>query len=356
MSAEQKPLAESSGQRGSTALTTADFDEELFAEPKRCHWRCSWRCWRSLLPRRRPALVEEIFCLLKSLSELSEFKKEMVVLAAIYVERLLSRHPLLHLEKGNWRPLLIAALHLASKTWEDVHAWNAEFAAYLQAALGLRYPVRNLHRLELQVLSGLEFKMEVCAEQYASYYFALVEEDKAPTPPSSLQGAVCDSIGPRSVSCSLEAGRSILERDRAPTDSCPPTPSSASSAGKEVLRTRRPGNEESWMSITTCSTATHTGLHRLASTACCQSASALNATFCGVLQEDSLWQMRPVMMPRLEPLNAYVGYFRHAPRAMPPSPHLSRRVKVPGIVDARGRTYWRAINSQNPNARRLASL
>jgi len=361
-SAEQKPASQTSRRPGSTALTAADFDEELFAEPRRCmSGRCSWSFWRSFLAFRRPALVEEIYSLLKSISELSDFKKEMVVLAAIYVERLLSRHPSLHLEKSNWRPLLIAALHLASKTWEDVHAWNAEFSVYLRVALGLRYPARKLHRLELQVLTGLEFRMEVCGEQYASYYFALMEANSPPTPPQSVQDsmAVSDSLGPRSVSCSIEAGRCVLERDKLHTDSdCPPTPSSASSAGKVVLSAGRPTIVESWMSVTTCATSTHAGLHRPASSsACCQAASsALHATFCGASQEDSLWQLRPTLMPRLEPLNPYVGYFRHAPRAMPPSPHISRRVKVPGHVDARGRTYWRAIHAKNPTSRRLASL
>ncbi|CAJ1331512.1 unnamed protein product [Effrenium voratum] len=155
-------------------LTASDFNEELFSEQPNCKRRFSMRrFWRYF---RQPALADQIYALLKNIAELSEFKKEMAVLAAIYTERLLKRHPNLHLTKDNWRPLLIASLHLASKTWEDVHAWNSDFSHYLRVVIGLQYSARSLFCLEQKMLVGLDYHMEVCGELYASYYFALTEE------------------------------------------------------------------------------------------------------------------------------------------------------------------------------------
>eukprot|EP00931_Biecheleriopsis_adriatica_P103798 TRINITY_DN78594_c0_g1_i1.p1 TRINITY_DN78594_c0_g1~~TRINITY_DN78594_c0_g1_i1.p1 ORF type:complete len:467 (+),score=69.91 TRINITY_DN78594_c0_g1_i1:35-1435(+) len=350
--------------QGCAPLTAADFDEELFVEPTRCRRR--FACWPCL---RKPALVEQIYSLLKSVAALSEFKKEIAVLAAIYVERLLTRHPALHLANSNWRPLLIASLHLASKTWEDVHAWNAEFTAYLRCALGLRYSARCLHRLELQVLTGLEYHMEVCGELYAAYYFALMEADAPPTPPVVVPQDVTD-VGPRATSYAVEATAALLSDRSIGEMSNPPTPSSSSSAGRELANRAHQANSangQSWNSITTSATSRSSmfGLNRAASSnACCQASasdfSALSATFCGVLQDDRFWQLRSLQMPRLEPSNPHVGYFRHAPRALPPSPHIPCRGSVGQAKSVfgesmRGRHSGRQVHLQSAE-RRLASL
>ena len=150
----------------------------------------------------------------------------MAVLAAIYTERLLKRHPTLRLTKKNWRPLLIAALHLASKTWEDVHAWNSDFSVYhLRVAIGLDYPVRSLHRLELQILTGLDYRMEISGELYASYYFALTEEiQRSNTPPHLLN----ESLLASSLGQTAEAN-STMASERDIQSLCgSPTPSSSS--------------------------------------------------------------------------------------------------------------------------------
>lgn len=194
-SAGLKLTAPESKGRG-VPLRAGDFDEVHFTAKPNFRRRFSlsrlWQCFR------QPALVDEIYALLQNVAALTEFKKEIVVLAAIYTERLLKRHPTLRMTKGNWRPILIAALHLASKTWEDVHAWNSDFSAYLRVAIGLQYPVRSLHRLELQMLTGLDYHMEVCGELYASYYFALTEEVQRTHTPSYLlnESMLASSLGP----------------------------------------------------------------------------------------------------------------------------------------------------------------
>lgn len=289
------------------------------------HWR--WPCFP------KAALVDEIFSLLQSLAALSEFKKEVVVLAAIYIERLLARHSSLRLLSSNWRPLLIAALHLASKTWEDVHAWNAEFAAYLRWSTKLRYTARSLHILELRFLAGLEYQMEVCGELYASYYFALVEADYAPPQRSTSKEEPVSwaNVYQRSQSCEASTvGGSLLgPRTRGPSDLDSPESSSSASSRWRVSRGRTGSvlstAPDPWLSShSTVATATGSDLNRVASsTACCSAGNDLNASFCEFWQDTNFWKFQHLM--RLEKLNPYVGFFRHAPRALPPSPHIRCR-------------------------------
>jgi len=296
-----KPGSPGAAKRGPSApLRAADFDEELFLERPNCSRKFSLK--RFLRRFRRKALADEIYELLKQVSALTEFKKEMAIIAIIYIERLLKRHPTLCLTKGNWRPVLVAALHLASKTWEDVHAWNADFANYLQVVLGLRYPVRNLHQLEVKMLMGLDYHMEVCGELYASYYFALTEDLRAS---QTSAGRGNDSLLASSLGLcpSTLEGNSTLasERDRSSNPGSP-TPSSASSQRATWNRSLLSSVKARRMSRTSS-----------------------QATFLNSLSpQDEVPDAQSGFCPvRLDAVNPYVGYFRHAPRAQAPSTYLA---------------------------------
>lgn len=263
-------------------LTAADFDEVNFTGQANCKRRFSLsRLYNYFW---QPALIEQIYSLLKNIAALSEFKKEMAVLAAIYTERLLKRHPTLRLTKRNWRPLLIAALHLASKTWEDVHAWNSDLSAYLRVAIGLDYPVRSLHRLELLVLTGLDYRIDISGELYASYYFALTEEiQRKNTPPQLLN----ESLLASSLGQTVEA-TSTMASERDIHSLCgSPTPSSSS--------------------------------HRVVPWSRLQ--PDLDA---GSMQPEEHPTKMKHRIARLDTQNPFVGYIRHAPQASAPSPYISK--------------------------------
>lgn len=327
--------------RGCPALTADDFDEVLFLERK----RCSWRCFRSRPDdsvccfRRQRSLVDDIFSLLRKVAEISAFKKEVVVLGAIYLERLLTKHPLLRLTPWNWRPLLVASLHLASKTWEDVHAWNAEFSAFLRECAGVRYPARNLHLLELKFLVGLEYRMEVCGELYAAYYFALVEAD-APFVPS--EPGVAQDVNARSQSCDVVATPHLdhprLQGSSDSTESLVNTsPSSACSSRdrprcssrdrQSILRTPQgvAGRWSSLKSVNSSTASMASGMPRT-SLDSCVSVCNLASTFAGG-GSNGTPEAKPFALTkagRLDPSNPFVGHFRHAPRALPPSSYINR--------------------------------
>ena len=274
-------------------LTAADFDEVNFTGQANCKKRFSLsRLYNYFW---QPALIEQIYSLLKNIAALSEFKKEMAVLAAIYTERLLKRHPTLRLTKRNWRPLLIAALHLASKTWEDVHAWNSDLSAYLRVAIGLDYPVRCLHRLELLILTGLDYRIDISGELYASYYFALTEEiQRKNTPPQLLN----ESLLASSLGHTVEA-TSTMASERDIQSLCgSPTPSSSS---------HRVPWSRFFMSART---------RRMSRT------SSLSTCLASQPEEDPSKVKHRIA--RLDAQNPFVGYIRHAPQASAPSPYISK--------------------------------
>eukprot|EP00930_Biecheleria_cincta_P099121 TRINITY_DN90767_c0_g1_i1.p1 TRINITY_DN90767_c0_g1~~TRINITY_DN90767_c0_g1_i1.p1 ORF type:complete len:514 (+),score=72.96 TRINITY_DN90767_c0_g1_i1:29-1543(+) len=144
------------------------FHELHFIQQRRC---CCF-------PRRvrRPSLsVENIFGLINDISDSLYFCKQVVVLCAIYIERLIQRTST-RLTDNNWRSLVVVALLVASKVWEDVHPWNADFEECLQEVAGIEYKQGALFQLERIFLEKLCWKVFVDGECYAAYFFALLDE------------------------------------------------------------------------------------------------------------------------------------------------------------------------------------
>jgi len=113
---------------------------------------------------------------------------ELVVLCAIYMERLLRSTPAVQITQCNWRAVTIAALFAASKVWEDIHPWNSDFAVVLYRAVGVRFwEPMSLYRLESRLLEGLNWRMAVTGETYAAYFFALKNADEPPSPQHRFQ-------------------------------------------------------------------------------------------------------------------------------------------------------------------------
>lgn len=300
-------------------VTAADFDEEHFLERRRQRCGCLFARFRRLLGRRR-VLVNDMFSLLKLVAAISDFKKEVVVLSAIYIERLLHRNHRLYLTPQNWRPLLVAALHLASKTWEDVHAWNADFLVYLHGVVGVHYPARKLHALEFKFLDGIDYRMEVTGELYFRYFSALLDADQPPTPPGN-QCTEDDSRRPQSCGATTrwpDAAPFISERG-ACDEACfvsmrGLTPSGTSTAGSSQASSFARQVTEPVLGESSPSTTPEA---RARTKVRPRTTHHFNVMFA----EDPKSRGKCLLDRR----NPYVGSFRHAPRAEPPSNHIVRR-------------------------------
>eukprot|EP00747_Dinoflagellata_sp_TGD_P178756 gnl/TRDRNA2_/TRDRNA2_28302_c0_seq2.p1 gnl/TRDRNA2_/TRDRNA2_28302_c0~~gnl/TRDRNA2_/TRDRNA2_28302_c0_seq2.p1 ORF type:complete len:293 (+),score=29.16 gnl/TRDRNA2_/TRDRNA2_28302_c0_seq2:239-1117(+) len=290
----------------------------------------------------------------------------MVVLAAIYVERLLSSHAGVRLTVTNWRPILVAGLLLASKTWEDVSPWNAEFSAYLHQSAGVRYPPRSLYSLESRFLAALGYRADVAGELYAAYYFALKEAERPRTPSEDEDREAGGLEGRhegrnRSRSCDARLFHSAM-KDQHPSahpDASTIACSDVSMAGMSITITRSVGDIRKLAGDG--ESVTHIDSTDNIESIRSRSMSSNDADTC---YDRSRRQSRPVNMSRsvmtavddhdssslgwqaesarvvieadgmtrrhwqLDRKNPYLGYLRHARRAGPPSSHLIRRPRV----------------------------
>lgn len=108
-----------------------------------------------------------IFLVIKSIYAIAEFSPECLVIALLFMERLrtLTHIPLL---VANWQPVLLAALLVAQKVWDDQSLLNIDFSVICDA-----YTLQDINQLEKQFLELLEFNVSISASLYASYYFEL---------------------------------------------------------------------------------------------------------------------------------------------------------------------------------------
>eukprot|EP00397_Hematodinium_sp_SG-2012_P016645 GEMP01016991.1.p1 GENE.GEMP01016991.1~~GEMP01016991.1.p1 ORF type:complete len:443 (+),score=88.81 GEMP01016991.1:70-1398(+) len=99
---------------------------------------------------------------------------ECAVILLIYVERLLYQG--VQLAPFNWKPVLLAALLVGSKMWEDVPHWNVEFSMIVP-----EYSIQAINRLEGQFCTMLDFKFHINGADYARYYYTLRVTNAAKT-------------------------------------------------------------------------------------------------------------------------------------------------------------------------------
>lgn len=93
---------------------------------------------------------------------------ECCVMALAYMDRLLEYTAVL-LQPKNWRRLLLGALIVASKVWEDDAVWNEDFLHPFPSM-----KIADLGELERYYLNGLQFSVTLKPSVYAEYYFRLI--------------------------------------------------------------------------------------------------------------------------------------------------------------------------------------
>jgi len=108
-----------------------------------------------------------IFKTIKMIFSTAAFSAECLIVALLYIERLRSSQkvPLL---RSNWQPILLSAIVVAQKVWDDLALLNADFSLICS-----RYTVREINVFERRLLELLEYNLSVPASLYAAYYFEL---------------------------------------------------------------------------------------------------------------------------------------------------------------------------------------
>lgn len=121
---------------------------------------------RKQLLRETPT-VENIYEFIKALYDCSQFSPECCIICLVYVNRLIAFTGL-PLKPTNWRPLLLCALLVAQKVWDDKYLSNADFA-YIYPF----FTTEEINKLETKFLELLEYNVTVKSSLYAKYYFEL---------------------------------------------------------------------------------------------------------------------------------------------------------------------------------------
>lgn len=116
-----------------------------------------------------PELPDEkkIYKLCKRIVDRCHLNAESVIIALIYLERLMEMTGV-RLTGRNWIPLLVVALLTASKVWDDHSTFNGDLCAIITV-----FTLQDINQLERQFLTDLNYSLHIPFSDYAKYYFGL---------------------------------------------------------------------------------------------------------------------------------------------------------------------------------------
>merc|ERR1719263_314997 len=117
--------------------------------------------------RREVPTEDMIFHTIRSVFECARIPPECLIVSLVYMERLIavSGVPIL---VTSWRPILLAALILAQKVWDDRSLHNIDFSVFCPM-----FTLKEINHLEKKFLELIDYDVSVNSSLYASYYFQL---------------------------------------------------------------------------------------------------------------------------------------------------------------------------------------
>jgi len=132
---------------------------------------------------------------LKTIWKSQNLSGECGVMAMAYLDRLITLTGI-QIRPGNWRKVVLGAVVLASKVWEDCAVWNEDFLGVMAG----EFTIRDLNLMEHQFLSCLQFAVTLKSSVYAKYYFNLrsVCKDESQFAPKPLTEEDAKSLKIRS--------------------------------------------------------------------------------------------------------------------------------------------------------------
>jgi len=130
---------------------------------------CGWTVYRQKLKINKVPIPDEekIHSFIKKICDQARLNPEAVIIALIYIERLMESEAI-NLSARNWIPLVSIALLTGSKVWDDHSSWNAEFAEILPF-----FTLSDINNLERRFLVALDYMLAIPPSEYARYYFGL---------------------------------------------------------------------------------------------------------------------------------------------------------------------------------------
>eukprot|EP01124_Arcella_intermedia_P004570 TRINITY_DN1258_c0_g1_i2.p1 TRINITY_DN1258_c0_g1~~TRINITY_DN1258_c0_g1_i2.p1 ORF type:complete len:323 (-),score=52.74 TRINITY_DN1258_c0_g1_i2:85-948(-) len=108
--------------------------------------------------------------------EKQELSPECGIMAAAYIDRFLTSSNIT-LQPQNWRRILLTALLVADKVWEDLAVWNID---YVKSNLFDHITLEDINRLETEFLFCVNYSLVLRPSEYAKYFFELRAVCKGP--------------------------------------------------------------------------------------------------------------------------------------------------------------------------------
>jgi hypothetical protein len=106
----------------------------------------------------------DILRFMRKIFDKMQLATECILVSLIYLEKIMTTSKI-EVRFSNWRPLLFTSILLASKFWEDICFWNADYSAALEM-----YPLKSINRMESEFISLCDYNIYVSAELYSNYY------------------------------------------------------------------------------------------------------------------------------------------------------------------------------------------
>jgi len=154
-----------------------DFDWEEMIDKSMCN---SSLALMEEFVHQRP-IQEEIYYYVKYIVMSSRMEKEIPLIALAYIERLLTKVGVL-INHWNWRRIVLTALIVASKVWDDESLENIHFPKAMP-----ELSVKEVNNLEKIFLDLIDYDLVVKGGDHAKYYFILRSMAKDFEDPDQVQ-------------------------------------------------------------------------------------------------------------------------------------------------------------------------